>query len=120
MRSPSARCLPNRVTLQRIAFTPQDAGGTQRQRIVTTLATNVACAAQPSGRTRVAVGEMGLERTFDAWDVMFTGNVGLIQDDLILVPELGGSGVVHTLIVVGPSDQAGRGCAWVYTAEELV
>lgn len=116
MRSPSARCLPNRVDLFRFAPTQDEDAGVLANPYGAAFATAVPCSVQPAEPGRFVDRETsrGIQKT--TYNVTFATDRGLVADDKIVwVDE---AGTIHVLFVHGSADQAGRGAAFVVSCEE--
>lgn len=116
MRSPSARCLINRVDLYRFAAVKDTAGGVTGTPYTTAFATAVPCSVQPAAPERGFDGETGRLIQKTMWNVMFTQDYSLRLDDKVVWVDT--AGATRNLYVHGNADQAGRGAAFVAQCEE--
>lgn len=115
MRSPSPRCLPNRVDLYRFTGTKDAAGGITGDSHPIAFATNVACSVQPAAPERfVDNTDRLVQKTM--YNVMFLQDYSLRLDDKIVWVDT--AGAIRNLFVYGNADQAGRGSAFVAQCEE--
>lgn len=115
MRSPSARCLINRVDLFRVVYTQdEDAGAVASY--PTALATSVPCSVQPAAPERFLDERTGRLTQKTMYDVMFATNYSLRVDDKVVWVDT--AGVSHNLYAHGNADQAGRGGTFVASCEE--
>jgi hypothetical protein len=116
MRSPSARCLINRVDLYRFVATKDAAGGIAGNPYGTPFATSVACSVQPAAPERTFDFDTGRLIQKNMWNVMFNQDYSLRTDDKIVWVDT--AGATRNLFVYGNADQAGRGGAFVAQCEE--
>ncbi|WP_406699234.1 hypothetical protein V5E97_10190 [Singulisphaera sp. Ch08] len=116
MRSPSSRCLVNRVSLYRFAPTQDADAGVAADSYGDAFATDIPCSVQPAAPARFLDNDAARLTEKTHFDVMFAANYELVADDKIVwVDE---AGVSHNLFVHGNADQAGRGAAFVVGCEE--
>jgi hypothetical protein len=115
MRKPSARCLVNTVSLYRRSPT-QDADAGEASGFGAALATSVPCSVQPADPERFLDGQTDRLIQKTVYDVIFTTDYSLKSGDKIVWVD--GASVSRTLFVLGSADQAGRGSAFVVSAEE--
>lgn len=116
MRSPSARCLPNRVDLYRFVAAKDAAGGVTGSPYGAAFATAVPCSVQPATPERGFDGDTGRLFQKTMYNVMFTQDYSLRTDDKIVWVDT--AGATRNLFVHGNADQAGRGAAFVAQCEE--
>lgn len=117
MRSPSAKCLINRVNIYR--FTPSfDGAGSISGNPYPDTPTyaNVAASVQPAEPERFIDAEHGVLIQKTMWRVMTRRNYSLKLDDKIVWVD--DASVSHNLYVHGNADQAGRASAFVAECEE--
>lgn len=118
MRSPSARCLINRVDLYRFTPVKDAAGGITGNPYPTPFATSVPCSVQPAAPERIPDFSTGRVMQTNMCDVVFATNPGLGLDDKIVWVDT--ASVPHNFFVQGVSDQAGRGGAFIANCEEVL
>lgn len=116
MRSPSSRCLINRVDLYRFTPTKDGAGGITGDPYTTPFATAVACSVQPAAPERGFDNDTGRLIQKTMWNVMFREDYSLRTDDKVAWVDT--AGATRNLYVHGNADQAGRGSAFVVQCEE--
>jgi|GEM_PF-3262948 len=116
MRSPSARCLANRVALYRFLPAQDEDAGLSSSLYGAPFATNVPCSVQPAPPDRLLDPTLARVTESTRYHVMFRTNYSLNADDKIAwVDE---AGATRELFVRGQADQAGRGAAFIAICEE--
>lgn len=115
-RSPSARSLPNRISLYRFAPTQDEDAGVEADPYGAAFATDVPCSVQPAEPERIIDGKASRLGQKTSYHVMFANDPGLVADDKLVWVDAAGTS--HNLYVQGCADQAGRGAAFVVRCEE--
>lgn len=117
MRTPSARCFPNTVTIYKFnGDQDPDAGVAPNPYDATPIASNVACSVQPDEPMRFLDEKTGRIVEKQPYNVLFGVDYGLATDDKIVWVDP--RGTTHNLYVFGVADQAGRAAMWEVHAEE--